>query len=411
MKKNRYSKEVAHIISSKSFGNSNTYANLLNYLVECSVNEDVPKEITIATVIFGKPSFDPSQSTLVRVYVYNLRNKLEKYYQNEGADQETVICIPKGSYKVAFTSKKEEISSEINEKLNGISRHKIFLGSLLGVLIFSVFLNFYQWNNKRNNGIGAMNPPALWKDLTESKHPTLLVLGDLFVYQEYDSTLGVTRTIRASQINDNRQYQDLISKDSRKHISTKPLSYTLLIRNSTECVKQLCKVFQFLGKDFSLRTILRFNPKELQDNDIIAVGMAKTLGVVTSYFHNTTIAYHSDTDSFKFTDPVSGQITYYKPIGDPDSYHKDYAIMSKLPGSGKNQIYVFAGLWDTGASQSFKNFTDVELSEQIAKALKSKFGKIPKYYEILIEVSGMDRMELRTKILKMNLIEESNYFK
>ena len=91
---------VNKIIESKSFGRSKTYGNLLKYLVNCTLKNEVPKEVTIATEIFGKRNFDPSQSTLVRVYVYNLRKKLHNYYQREGKEEELKVTIPKGSYKV-----------------------------------------------------------------------------------------------------------------------------------------------------------------------------------------------------------------------------------------------------------------------------------------------------------------------
>lgn len=101
-----YNKIIAKIISSKSFGQSNTYANLLLFLVASTLEEDIPKETTIASEILGKPNFDPSQSTLVRVYIYNLRKKLSKYYSKEGKEDKIIVQIPKGSYEVRFVEKK-----------------------------------------------------------------------------------------------------------------------------------------------------------------------------------------------------------------------------------------------------------------------------------------------------------------
>ena len=73
MENQKYLQHVEKIIESKSFGRSDTYGNLLRYLVRCTLENDVPKETTIASEIFGKSSFDPSQCTLIRVYAYNLR--------------------------------------------------------------------------------------------------------------------------------------------------------------------------------------------------------------------------------------------------------------------------------------------------------------------------------------------------
>mgnify|MGYP003636120107 CR=1 FL=1 len=108
-----YDKITAKIINSKSFGHSNTYANLLLFLVASTLEEDIPKETTIASEILGKPNFDPSQSTLVRVYIYNLRKKLAKYYSKEGKEDKIIVQIPKGSYEVRFVEKKNIGTQEI----------------------------------------------------------------------------------------------------------------------------------------------------------------------------------------------------------------------------------------------------------------------------------------------------------
>ncbi|MEM1358210.1 MAG: helix-turn-helix domain-containing protein [Bacteroidota bacterium] len=70
---------VDRIIQSKSFGRSETYANLLRYLVACSAAGNPPKEVTIAVEILGKTNFDSSESSTVRVYMYKLRKKLADY--------------------------------------------------------------------------------------------------------------------------------------------------------------------------------------------------------------------------------------------------------------------------------------------------------------------------------------------
>ena len=121
MNKEHYLSIVDGIIASKSFGRSDTYANMLKYLVTCSLEANIPKETTIASEIFGKERFDPSQSTLIRVYIYNLRKKLKKYYENEGINDEVFLEIPKGSYEVKFTKKVKE------KKATGLKKWHILL--------------------------------------------------------------------------------------------------------------------------------------------------------------------------------------------------------------------------------------------------------------------------------------------
>ena len=56
------------------------------------------------------------------------------------------------------------------------------------------------------------------------------------------------------------------------------------------------------------------------------------------------------------------------------------------------------------ASQSLKYFTSPKLLKELESALIGKYGSLPKYYQIVLEVKGVDRMELSSKILIMEEI-------
>lgn len=125
------------IINSASFGKSKTYANLLLYLVDCSRSGNIPKETTIASEIFGKNTFDPGESTLIRVYLYNLRKKIRDYYEKEGVLDAIRLEIPKGSYKVQFVKKQHSKSNNQGRKYAVVSL------MLLLLLVVSVIFNIW----------------------------------------------------------------------------------------------------------------------------------------------------------------------------------------------------------------------------------------------------------------------------
>ncbi|MCZ6674060.1 MAG: tetratricopeptide repeat protein, partial [Verrucomicrobia bacterium] len=94
--------EVAKLTKNHILGRSRAYARLLEYLAGCSINGRRPKEFEIASKVFGKGSdFDPSQDSLVRVYVHNLRQKLDNYYAREDNPGGDRLAIPKGEYRLA----------------------------------------------------------------------------------------------------------------------------------------------------------------------------------------------------------------------------------------------------------------------------------------------------------------------
>ena len=397
MKNDDYSNFIDKIIKSKSFGHSKTYANLLRYLFKCTLDEEVPKEITIATEIFGKNDFDPSNSTLIRVYVYNLRKKLSRYYNREGKEDEVVIKIPRGGYRVLFEQRTKE-----NETKYRFSKRWLVLSILflLGVTMYCIIR--FQ-NNMANNDVSHN---ILWKDFFENNKPAMIVLGDLFIYSESNTETGRVVNVRDPGVNSLEEYKKMESDSAYSNSNVAPLKYTYLIRSSANWVDDLSKLFYSTKKDYSIRAMSRFDPKELSENDLIVVGMIKTLGVFRDYFKNSSYVFESRNSSDSvYSENILANHFSYQPSGDPDAYHTDYAVMVKIPGPNNNLIYLFGGIWDTGASQSLKNFTDPKLIHELEQKIKEKLGAIPKYFEVFFEVKGIDRLELSSKILSINQID------
>lgn len=396
MENHKYLEHVEKIIESKSFGRSNTYANLLRYLVQCTIEGSIPKETTIAAEIFGKSSFDPSQSTLIRVYIYNLRKKLQTYYENEGDNDTIKVKIPKGGYKVSFEAIDETKppNLQIGKRFILIALATILITALLVGLVFN--------SSESEKNISNI---SLWLDLFKNDKTTMLVLGDLFVYSEIDTISGLNRSIRDPNINSEEEYDAFRATDTRVGTINELLTYSLLIRNSALWIKDLSRVFYEAEEDFVIRSMSRFNPKELSENDFIVVGMIKTLGIFQEYFEK--LGYNLDpvVDNLYVTGSKHNIDGVYTTSGEADTYHTDYAVMAKVPGPNNNFIYLFGGIWDTGTSQSLKHFTDPKLTEELYILMESKFGEIPKYYKIFIEVNGIDRMELNSRILSIEKIE------
>lgn len=389
-----YKKIVNKITSSKSFGRSSTYANLLSYLADCTLNRNVPKETTIASDIFRKTDFDPTQSTLVRVYVYNLRKKLEAYYKNEGKHDKKILKIPKGSYEVLLIDRKFE-----TQKKEKIFPFKTVIACTILVLIVSLFFNIIAFNNTKKTS--KTSSSKLWKDLLHKDQPLTVVIGDLFLYEELDSLHKANRTTRNSRVNSLEEFEEFKSLNETSKVSFQPADYTFLIYNSALWIKDLSHIFTKNDKNFAVRNMARFNPKALQDGDFIVLGMLKTFGLFREYTETTAFPYTPKQDAIIYTDSTNSK-QVLKPFGNPNEYHTDYGIIIKIPGPNSNNIYLFGGIWDTGASQSLKYFTDDTLLENLETRMISKFGSIPAYYEVLFEVKGIDRMELTPTILEIN---------
>ena len=90
------------IANSGVLGRSRHYLGLLEYLVQCSIDGKTPKEIELALDVLGRADdFDVTSDSTVRVYVHQLRKKLDTYYELHEQDAAYRIVIPKGKYVLA----------------------------------------------------------------------------------------------------------------------------------------------------------------------------------------------------------------------------------------------------------------------------------------------------------------------
>jgi hypothetical protein len=82
---------------------------LLEYVVNATIEGEAEylKETTIGVSVFGrKPDYDPKVDTIVRSQAWRLRAKLRKYYANEGANDDTILSLPRGHYIPGFATRR-----------------------------------------------------------------------------------------------------------------------------------------------------------------------------------------------------------------------------------------------------------------------------------------------------------------
>jgi Tfp pilus assembly protein PilF len=99
---------LAAAMQSRSFRGSPRHRTLLRYLVMQAMTGQTAalKETVIAVEVFARPveQFDPRCDTIVRVETRRLRERLARYYANEGRGTALRIELPVGSYVPQFAT-------------------------------------------------------------------------------------------------------------------------------------------------------------------------------------------------------------------------------------------------------------------------------------------------------------------
>ena len=98
--------QLKRILDSKHFRNAPRLSRFLTYVVSemLAGRQDRLKGYTIGLGGFDKNAeFDPQTDTIVRVQARALRQKLDQYYLQDGADDPVFIAIKKGGYEPTFS--------------------------------------------------------------------------------------------------------------------------------------------------------------------------------------------------------------------------------------------------------------------------------------------------------------------
>src|SRR5260370_37268752 len=99
--------QIEKLVASHTLHGSESLRKLLRYLANHSLDHHgtSPKEYQIATEVFGRQKdFDPHVDSMARVQAGRLRTKLAEYYGSEGADDSSLVEMPKGNYLLTFRS-------------------------------------------------------------------------------------------------------------------------------------------------------------------------------------------------------------------------------------------------------------------------------------------------------------------
>lgn len=172
---------VERICSSRQFQKSTRLKDLLRFLCHRAWDEGAEeiKEQEVGVAVFGRPvAFDASQDTLVRVQASQLRKRLESYFHEEGADEQTLLEIPKGGY-VPFLRSRENptIPSPALAGASGTRRAIIILAVLCGLLsIACLWLVFSRYSTVEHPQPGP-SVASFWRSFNGS-HPTTIVAAD-----------------------------------------------------------------------------------------------------------------------------------------------------------------------------------------------------------------------------------------
>ena len=393
------------VVGSDAFRGSSKYGALLRYLVESTLDDETRHEVDIAIDVFGKDeSYDPVESSSIRVRVHQLRKKLDVYYREEAPGASRIrFSIPKGSYRVSFGAHLTAAGKSTPGQGAPASRWGTLRpAAVSALLVVSLGVNFLFLLQLRSaSPTPAVGPaPAAafaWQPVAEGPEPILIALGDFFVFRDASSAEGRIRFIRDIAINSREDLSELAADGAWMQ----PADLTYLPKSTAFTLEAILPIVQATGKTVSLKLMSEVTGEDLRRNDVIYVGFIRSMGPLQDYFFRSS-NFSSPPPFLELYDKTTGET--FASSEDLSGQTHDYGLFAKIAGPGKGDILIFTGIRDVGILHAVRALTEVERARELAQQVAADMESLPSSVEILFEVSGYDRADLRATTVRANSV-------
>jgi len=395
--------QAAKILASGALGRSRSYARLLEFLVECTLEGRTPKEHEIATTVFNRgPDFDPGQDSMVRVYAHHLRQKLDNYYATGGRGEAVRIVVPKGEYRVALAPIESEEASEESPAIAPAARRSVpWAAAAIAAAAAALGTALGWWlaqDRSPPRPVEAVAASEIWSPILDDDTPTLIVVGDYYIFGELDEIGNVDRLIRNFSINSSKDLDEYLMFDPNpgRYID---LDLTYLPRSTAFALRDLLRVLYTSDKPVGIASMSDLVAADLRENHIIYVGYISALDKLYDFmFDGSGLRVGETFDELIERD--SGKL-YVSGGGMPSASrnYRDYGLFATFPGPGGNQLMVVAGTRDAGLMQTAYALGSLRHVRALEEVAPETPPGTPASFEVLYEVSGLDRTNLDAVIV------------
>ena len=406
--------EIVRVRASGVLGESGRLNELFDFLVERSAQDESPKEAEIALAVFGKAEGAVARDdATARVYVHRLRKRLEDFYLRNGAPSGFRLEIPKGEYRIVGapatdepTASAEDDPSESDQPPVAPPQKRRWLAPVATALACLIVVgNVAAWAvfaHGPSDRATAMRNSPVWSDFSRDKRPLLVVVGDYYIFGEYQDRLFLKRLVRDFSINSKSDLLQRYGADPKEwdHYGDVALEYL-----PTSAAFALADLAPLLGDERPVQVVLasELTPDKIKTNDILYVGLLSGMGDLKNpVFVNSRFTIGESYDELvdrKTTKTYTSEAFISAP---EDTMYRDFGYFSSFKGPSGNRIAIVAGERDTalmGVAESLSRAGGLDPLRKPARDGGS--------FEALFEIKGQKQVNLETRILATSAIDSA----
>ena len=396
------------IITSGALGRSKNYRALLQYLVQCSIEGKPPKELEIAIDVLGRNNdFDVSVDSTVRVYVHQLRKKLDAYFEKQGAEEDYRIVVPKGSYTLSVIpsiKKIENPSSLFNQQSQGNLNTGLLIAGLVLLIVNLAYMLSVNYSSPAMVSQSAAEHPV-WDSVLKDEQPILLVMGDYYIFGELNANGNIALMVREFNVNSRSDLEELQFSDIEKAENYLDLDLSYMPEGSAFALAKIVPILQASGKTVNITMMSDLTTPDIRNNHIVYIGYISALEKLTDItFAGSGLRIGRSYDELLNTET---QEYYTSDAGLPEEGQpfRDYGMFAKFPASIDTQVVLISGMRDAGLMHTAQALSDTETLDDLIVAIENDTEEAIASFEALFEVFGVDRLNFDSNLVYANQLD------
>lgn len=384
--------EVARLRASGTLGESGRLLELFDFLAGRGAGALPASQAEIAESVFGQTETSVDDAT-VRVYIHRLRKRLEDYYAGQGDHPARArLTVPAGTYALRLRGDEPE-AAEPEAEAPAPSRPRWLLPALAGALLLALAAAFALGRVAAPDGAPTAN--ALWQPFLDSSRPTLIVVGDYYLYGEIDPVRPEEgRLIRDFRVNSPADLELMQDLEPDRYVPGEDVGLNYLPFSSAYGLRAIVPVLARGGRQVTIIPASELRPDMLNDYDVVYVGLVSGMALLEDVnFMDSGFTVGESYD--ELFDTRSGKtFTSEEARNLPSSaYYSDYGYVARFRAPSGALVAVVAGARDTG----LRGIAPIVAGER----LPGELGKVAAAgnFEALFQITGQQGADLSEKLL------------
>jgi len=382
--------ELARVRASGILAESGRLRELFDYLAARGPDAPPATQADIADRVFGQPDTEGDDAT-ARVYVHRLRKRLDDFYaaEGDGADGARLV-LPAGTYVLRLAGGTEPPS--VPEAAIAAGRKWWVIGLGFAAALVATFLLGREL--PRSDDAPPVN--AFWQPFIESDRPIVIVVGDYYMYGEYDSIdPDLSRLIRDFRVNSPMDLAALQEAEPERYGNAEDVGLTYLPLSTAYGLREILPILTRGGRNVSVVAASDLHADTAREANIVYVGLIGAMGLLqdTTFFGSGFVLGESYDEVIDKATRKTYTSEEARNLASPASY-RDYGYVGRFRAPGGSLVAVIAGQRET----ALRGVAPILAAETLPEPLEA-LAESDRGMEALFQVTGQQGADLSDKLI------------